>query len=205
MEESVKVVDKSNQVSLTDSTIKVNKNETPKISVKSKVIYSLIVAATAATLLAVDHMLAPIFSVGASFAWISFINWTVFTASSGIERIKAVVGYIVGYVLANGMIILGNIFENFMNTSSFFLPVGAILSVFIFNFLIMQYGTSKKLFNSISGLFLGMSLTFSGLGIKMAANNLVTLTIIVTYGIVGLLCCTGIDFFSKKLINAEYH
>ena len=172
---------------------------------KNKVLYSLGVACVATTLMVSDFLIAPLLvQPRASFAWIAFINWTMFATSPKIDRFKALVGYIVGFLTANFMIWFGNNFELFTGLRSAILPIGTLTATFFINALIAHFGAhSEKVFNSVPATFIGMSLAFSGLGIKMNPGNPVALAIIMIYGIIGLMCCFGCDFLSKKILKND--
>ena len=170
---------------------------------KERILYSLGVGCVATLLMASDFLIAPILvHTRASFAWIAFINWTLFATASKTNRFKALVGYIVGFLTANCMIWFGSNFETFTGLHFAMLPIGTLTATFIANFLIAHFGAhSEKMFNSVPATFLGMSLAFSGLGIKMNPGSPLALTIIMVYGIIGLLCCFGCDFLSKKILK----
>lgn len=138
---------------------------------------------------------------GTSFTWIAFLSWTMFSAASKMDRIKALVGYIVGFLSANFMILMGYNISKFANFPSNFLPLGALIATFLFNALFARYGYSPKIFNSVPATFLGMSLTFSGLGINEMPFHPIKLAIILIYGIIGLLCCICCDFLAKKFLK----
>lgn len=170
---------------------------------KAKILYSLGVACIATMLMVSDFLVAPILvQPRASFAWIAFINWTMFATASKINRFKALVGYVVGFLTANSMIWFGSNFELFTGIHSAILPIGTIVATFFANALIAQFGAhSEKMFNSVPATFIGMSLAFSGLGIKMNPSSPKALVIIMIYGIIGLLCCFGCDFLSRKILK----
>ena len=167
-----------------------------------KFFYAICVGLIASLALTADFFISPLFVSKGSFVWIAFINWTVFSISSGIEKLKAIGGYVTGYLCANGMIALGGFLTSQFNLSPSF-PIGAVIATFLFNALIIRYGLSKKIITSISSIFIGMSLTFSGLGTNMRATNLNMLFIIMIYGIIGLLCCIACDFCAKKFLSNE--
>ena len=184
-----------------DSEVK-NEGEFFQMNKKfGKFFYAISVGIIASLVLIADFFISPLFASHASFVWIAFINWTVFSLSSGIEKLKAIGGYITGFICACGMIKLGGFLTSHFNLSQSF-PTGAIIATFLFNALIIRYGLTKKMITSVSSIFVGMSLTFSGLGIKMSPSfNMIS--IILIYGIIGLLCCVSCDFFAKKFLSNE--
>ena len=134
-----------------------------------------------------------------SFTWIAFISWTMFASAHKMDRIKALIGFIVGFLAANLMIFAGfNISKIF---PAGFVPVGAFIVTFLFNTLFARYGYSPKIFNSVPATFLGMSLTFSGMGINESPFHPIKLAIIVIYGIMGLICCFTCDLLAKKFLK----
>ena len=160
----------------------------------------LVVGVIAGTLVFTDSLIAPLFIAGASFTWIAFVNWTVFFGASNIERLKAIPGYIIGFLAANAIIIIGDNLSNIVDFKLINISIMTVLAVFIVNFIVMYFDKAKKLFlNSIPGIFVGIAMTFSGAGQQLAANNMSLLLIIIVYGILGLLCGLGTNFFVKKL------
>lgn len=169
----------------------------------SKILYSLGVACVATLLITADFLVAPLLVQNrASFAWIAFINWTLFATSSKMDRFRALVGYIIGYLSANFMIWFGSNFELFTGLHSTILPIGSLVATFFVNALIAQFGShSAKIFSSVPATFIGLSLAFSGLGIGMNPSSPTALAIIMVYGVIGLLCCFGCDLLSKKILK----
>lgn len=188
---------------MSDSEVKIEIKTDKKISTKSQVLYSLGVGVIATLLMTADGLIAPLFIKGASFAWIAFINWTMFIASPKVNRFKAVVGYIIGYLIANFMIWFGSTFDVYTGFHVAAISIGTLIITFIVNVLIAQFGThsERKIFNSVPATFLGMSLAFSGLGKGISAASFESFAIITIYGIIGLLCCFGCDFLSKKILK----
>lgn len=160
---------------------------------------SIVVALIATLVVFLDSLIAPIFLSGASFVWIAFINWTVFFNATVIERIKALIGYIIGFWVANFMILFGSI-GGILSFKIINISIATLLGVFIANLLVMYLDKAKKVFlNSIPGIFIGISITFSGAGIKLIPSSLEMFWIIMIYGILGLLCGFLTNFFTKKL------
>jgi len=160
----------------------------------------LVVGLIATTLVFTDSLIAPFFMAGASFTWMAFINWTVFFRSSFIDRVKAIIGYIIGYLSANAIVLIGTNLGNVMRLKLINISVASIIAVFLINFFVMYFDKFKKLFMySISGIFVGMALTFSGAGVSLQVNDPKLLLIIIVYGVFGLLCGIGTNFFVDKI------
>lgn len=166
-----------------------------------KTFYAIFVGLMAASTILIDYGVSSLLIKGCSFVWISFISWTLNTPLSNKDRFKSIPGATVGYLFANAMNLIAKYFEIFSKLSFLNLPIGSVFSTFLFNFIIMKYITTKKLGGFIPHIFFGMSLAFSGLGIGLFPDNPLSLLIILIYDIVGLLCCLGCDFLSKKFLN----
>lgn len=150
---------------------------------------AIVIAIIAGLLVLCDSMITKILKQNGSFTWIAFVSWTVFWGETVKGRSKAIVGYIIGFLAAIAIINLGSIFS-FMNISS--IALGSILATVIVNFICIELENLDRFFPiSISGIFLGIAMTFSGLGIGLTPNNfkssMLMLTIILVYGILGLL------------------
>ena len=52
-------------------------------------------------------------------------------------------------------------------------------------------------------MFLGLSFTFSGVGVGFVPNNLNSLAVIIIYGMMGVFACFGCDFCAKKFIKTK--
>ncbi len=146
----------------------------------------------AGMLVLIDGIITKFLPIDGSFVWISFVSWTVFFGSTTDERIRAVPGYIIGFLLAIIIINLGNILNNIMNLTILGVAFSSILATGIINFISIYFEKLKKLYlNSISGIFVGISMTFSSLGVGLSPDSLkncvIMLLIIVIYGILGLI------------------
>ena len=176
-----------------------NKTKKPKM-----LVYGLTVATIVTAMTIADCFIAPCFFKGASFMWITFISWTLFSGQPKSERMKAIIGYIIGYFAANGMVWLANSFEILTKLQSPVLPMGFLAVGFVFNMLIAMYGNyTNKFLNSIPAMFLGLSFTFSGVGVGFNPGNLSSLAIIIIYGMMGVLACFACDFCAKKFIKSK--
>lgn len=156
---------------------------------KEKTRKAIVIAIIAGLLVLCDGIISKILKQTASFTWIAFVSWTVFFGATMKERLKAIVGYIIGFFAAMIIIKLGNLFSG-INT--LYIAFGSILATMIINFAVMELENIEKYFPiSISGIFVGMAVTFSGLGIGLNTdtinNSVLLLVIILTYGILGLL------------------
>ncbi|MDD2627748.1 MAG: DUF1097 domain-containing protein [Clostridia bacterium] len=161
---------------------------------------SIVIGTIAAILVIVDSFIASLIIAGTSFTWIAFINWTVFFNSELHERMRAIIGYIIGYFSANAIIFIGNSMGNLFDFKIINVSLASVMAVFIINFLVIYFQKAKKLFiDSIPGIFIGIALTFSGAGIMLEASNLKLLLIILIYGVLGLLCGLGTVHFTNKI------
>ena len=151
---------------------------------------AIVIVIIAGVLVLCDGIIAKLLNQTGSFTWVAFVSWTVFFGATTKERLKAVVGYIIGFLSAVAMIKLGNLFSG-INT--LYIAFGSILATMIMNFIIMELENVEKYFPiSISGIFVGIAMTFSGLGVGLTidtlGNSILMLSIIMIYGILGLLC-----------------
>ena len=161
----------------------------------------LVIAIIAVVVCIIDSFLARIFVKGASFMWVAFLFWTVFFKASINERIRGYIGAVLGFGFALLMMWITSLFT----LNIYVISISTILGVFLVNGLVMYFEHTKKFWtNSISGIFLGISLTFSGLGQKLSPLSsgkdcLTMISIILIYGIIGMVCgYLSIWFTSKK-------
>lgn len=150
---------------------------------------AIIIGIIAGILVLLDGIITKILNQSASFTWIAFVSWTVFFGSTVNERLKAILGYVIGFLAAVAIMQLGNLFS-FMNLG--IIAIGSILATMIINYLSIELErTEKKFPYSVSGIFVGIAMTFSGLGASLTPNTLensiLMLAIILIYGILGLL------------------
>ena len=158
------------------------------------------VAAVAAMVILVDSLIAPIFVVGASFTWIAFINWTMFLHSSFPDRCRAIVGYVIGFIAANVMVAFGIWLNIILSLHKATVPIATILAVFIINFFIQYLEKCRRFFvDSLAGIFVGISIAYSGAGEQLAVGSMMLFAIIIIYGILGLLCGLCTNVFINKL------
>lgn len=153
---------------------------------------SIVVALIAGLLVIFDGVIADLLKHDGSFTWVAFVSWTVFFGASTKERLKAIPGYIIGFLAAIAIIKLGNIFGAFLPLSILGVAIGSVIATIIINFACMEIEIIDKYFPiSISGIFVGIAMTFSGLGVGLSPttfeNSILMLFIIIVYGILGLL------------------
>ena len=160
----------------------------------------LVIAVIASVLFILDSLIAPLFVEGANFMWIAFAIWTVFYVSSFTDKIKGFIGIIIGYLSATIMFLISSSF----NFSVLTVSISSLIAVFLINFLVMYLDHAKKIWlNSLSGVFAGIFLTFSGLGKGLSPiTNLnsffLMLGIIGVYSVLGLLCGVCSSLVSTK-------
>ena len=119
------------------------------------------IAIIASILYIIDALIGGLLYKGGSFVWVAFAFWTVFFTSSITDRIKALIGAIIGFFAAIIMMLITNSFTLNIGTIS----ISCLLGVFLVNFAVMYL--EKSWTNSISGVFVGIFLTFSGLGVGL--------------------------------------
>ncbi len=158
----------------------------------------IVVGTTAAVLYAVDSLIAPRIVAGASFMWVAFAAWTIMFVMSMKDRVRALIGMVIGFAAAVGMIYFGQLFD----TSAIGINIAGLIGVFIFNAAVMYFDNFKKYWmGSVTGIFMGILLTFSGLGVGMGvdtwAGARVLLGTMMLYAVLGTLCA----FASAELIN----
>lgn len=152
----------------------------------------LIVGIVAAILYCLDSLIAPHIIAGASFTWVAFIAWTVTTSMTLKDKIKALIGVVIGFLLAVGIMYFGKLFSaNVIGIS-----IAGVLGVFIFNMIALYFDNFKKLWmNSVTGIFMGIALTFSGLGVGLAPNSWanagILICVLLLYVILGMACATA--------------
>ena len=167
-----------------------------------KMAYAFSVGMIVVLMTIIDCLVAPLFFFFLSFMWIAFISWTLFSSSPKMERYKSLLGYVLGYFLANTMIWASSNFDLFTGLHFHSFSIGTLSVGFFINMLIARYGAhASKIFSSIPAMFLGMSFTFSGLGAGMAPKDIHSLAVILIYGTVGVAACFACDFFAKKFLN----
>jgi len=159
-----------------------------------------VIGCIASILCIVDALIGGLFVKNASFMWVAFVFWTVFFASSVKDRIKGLIGAFVGFLSAILMMLITNSFELNIYTIS----LSCLLGVFVVNCLVMYLEKTEKFWtNSISGVFVGIFLTFSGFGVGLSPidsvkDGFLMWGILMVYAILGLLCGYFSIFFTKE-------
>lgn len=170
----------------------------------------LIIGAIASVLYLIDALIGGLFVKGGSFMWVAFAFWTVFFGASVKDRVKALIGAVIGFFAGILMMLITNSFDLSIGKIS----ISCLLGVFLVNCLVMYFEKGEKVWiNSISGIFVGIMLTFSGLGVGLNPINSfkdgsTMFAIIITYAILGLICGFCSIFFNKNKetkTNNEQH
>ena len=150
---------------------------------------AIVIGIIAGILVLLDGIIVKLLNQETSFTWIAFVSWTVFFGVTIKERLKAILGYVLGFLVAIIIMQLGNLFS-FMNVG--IIAFGSILATIIMNYLTIELEKTEKIIPySVSGIFVGIAMTFAGIGIGLTPNTIASsilmLGIIVGYGILGLL------------------
>ena len=159
----------------------------------------LIVAIIAVLLYVVDGFIAYGLDLGGRFMWVAFAAWTISFGKGHFDKIRMFIGNIVGFTIAVGMMALSSV----NSPGVMGVTIMGVLAIFLFNFIAMYFPHFKKLWLcSITGIFMGIFLTFTGLGIGLrpltgAANTFTVLGVILLYSVLGYICA----FFSVYFIN----
>lgn len=148
----------------------------------------LAVGVVASSIFVIDSLLGPALYAKGSFMWVAFVSWTIFSAATWKDRIKALIGTIIGFGF--GTLMFHS--RTFFDASVLNISVSALLFVFIANSLMMLFAHAKKIWmDNISGIFMGVLLCFSGLGVSLYPNTVnnafLQLGIILTYVVLGLI------------------
>ncbi|MBQ4557877.1 MAG: hypothetical protein IJA61_00675 [Clostridia bacterium] len=165
----------------------------------------LVIAVIASILYIIDALIGGLFVDGGSFMWVGFAFWTVFFSASVKDRIKGLIGAVIGFLSAILMMFITSTFT----LNVFTISISCLLGVFLVNGLVMYFEKTEKFWmNSITGIFVGIWLSFSGLGVGL--NPLASfgqfgtmLGIILVYGVLGLLCAYFSIFFFNKCSKTE--
>lgn len=149
----------------------------------------IIVGITAAILYCIDSLIAPSISFGASFMWIAFLAWTLTSGLKLKEMFIIWLGLPIGFVFAVFMIYFSQTFElSLLNIS-----IAGVIGTLIANFIMMYFSNLKDVWGKLlSGIFLGVALSFSGIGISLSPNTIensfILLGTILLYCTFGMLC-----------------
>ncbi|MBQ8844561.1 MAG: DUF1097 domain-containing protein [Clostridia bacterium] len=158
----------------------------------------IIVGIIASVIYIIDAFLGKALADG-SFMWVAFVSWTIFYGVSFNERIRALIGNVIGFLF--GLLMFHS--SSFFGGSVAGISIAGLLFVFLANGGMMFFPKLKKVWmNSISGIFMGVFLTFSGLGVSLyptsvsnAFLQLGTILIYSTFGLVAGYLCT---YFGKE-------
>ena len=160
----------------------------------------LVIGIVASILYIIDALIGGLLVDGGSFMWVAFAVWTVFFGVSIKDRIKALVGIFVGFLCAILMMLITNSFTANVHTIS----ISCLIGVFVVNMGVMYFEHAGKLWlDSISGIFVGIMLTFSGLGKGLSplasfGEAMTMLAVIMIYSVLGLICGYCSITFSQK-------
>lgn len=171
----------------------------------------VIVGGIAAILFCVDSLIAhyilePAFEITSGFMWVAFVGWTItFGMKKFSERAQMLSGNVIGFIAAIAMLYFGKIFDlNIIGIS-----IAAALGVFVVNIFAVSVGTIQKLqkYWSSTGIFMGMFLVFSGLGVNLWPNtfgdSFLILGIIMVYSTLGYICAMLTQLLTNKWKKKE--
>ena len=169
----------------------------------------LLIAVIASALYLIDCLVAGLFVKGATFLWAAFIIWTIFYGAKVKDRVKGLIGVVIGFLAAVLMMTITGSFTLNLATVS----ISCLLGIFVVNAAVMFLDKLDKFWlSSITGVFAGIALTFSGLGIGLSpmvsfSSALTMIGILVVYTILGLLCgyfsTLGTEKIKAKLAELE--
>lgn len=159
---------------------------------KKKIINGVGIGTIAGLIVLLDALFCSYFFEGKLFIWVAFASWTIFFTAKTKERISAIPGYFIGIFCAIGIIYLGNLIYEYIPFSINNQSMTSFIATFlIVSVLMICYEFKLLSFTSISSIFVGIWLIFSGLGANMYPNSLqeiiIIISIILLYSLVGLL------------------
>ena len=145
-----------------------------------------------ALIVIIDSIFCALFFPGKLFSWVAFASLTVFYTAKAKERVKAISGYVIGALCSIAIIYIGNKLFYFLNWTINGQSQTSFIATFIIVSLLMVFYEFKSLeFTSITSIFMGMWLVFSGLGASMYPNDLkislIIIGIIIFYSLIGLI------------------
>lgn len=158
----------------------------------------LIVGIIAVCIYIIDNFLGKALVNGGSFMWVAFVSWTIFYGVSTKERVQALIGNVIGFLF--GVLMFQS--SNFFSGSVLGISISGLLFVFLANGAMMFFVNFKKVWlHSISGIFMGVFLTFSGVGVNLypttVSNAFLQLGIILIYSTLGLIAGFLCTYFGK--------
>ena len=159
----------------------------------------VIVGIIASCIYIIDNFLGKALVNNGSFMWVAFVAWTIFYGVSLCDRVKALIGNVIGFLF--GVLMFHA--SSFFSGSILGISIAGLLFVFLANGAMMFFPNFKKLWlNSISGIFMGVFLTFSGVGVSLypttVSNALLQLAIILIYSVFGLIAGLLCTYFGKE-------
>ncbi len=140
---------------------------------------------------------------GGSFMWVAFVSWTIFSNVSIKERVQGLIGNVVGFGF--GLLMFHS--SSFFSGSIAGISIAGLLFVFLANGAMMFCPKLEKIWlHSLSGIFMGVFLTFSGLGVSLfpttVANAFLMLAIILIYSVIGLIAGYVCKYFGNETKQA---
>jgi len=150
----------------------------------------LLIAVVASVLYIFDALIGGLLFPGGSFMWVAFAVWTVFSGASIKDRIRGLIGVVVGFIAAVLMMLITGSFS--LNLGS--ISISCLLGVFLINAVVMFMNHGEKVWlNSVTGAFVGIFLTFSGFGVGLSpvldtTSGFLAFGILMIYTILGLIC-----------------
>ena len=162
------------------------------------------VGLVAVLLYLLDSCIAPFLISGASFLWVAFVYWGVFSQASLKDRLEAIPGLITGFFCAILMSFIGGTVGGKFEFGSITIILGVALGIFLVNVLVMLVsGENKFKLGSVPAVFTTIAIAFSGAGKGLVLDDWKLLLIIFIYGIIGLFAGWAVQFFNKKVTKGE--
>lgn len=159
---------------------------------KRKILNGIGIGFLAGLIVLLDSIFCAFVFPGKLFIWVAFASWTVFFTAQIKERAKAILGYIIGALSSIAIIYVGNMLFNILAWTINGQSQTSFIATFLIVSMLMTCYEFKLLdFTSISSIFIGIWLVFSGLGASMyphdLKSSLIIIGIIVCYSIIGLI------------------
>jgi len=163
----------------------------------------IVVGLIASVLYIVDGLLSQAIDLGRGFMWVAFVAWTISFSMNTKDKVKLWIGHWVGFLAAVGMIYFSQIFD----VGVLGIGIAGVIGVFLFNALVMYFDNFKKFWlDSITGIFMGIFLTFSGLGVGLSpdswGNASMLFGILLLYSLIGCVCAFLSVYFINKWKSA---
>ncbi len=162
------------------------------------------VGLVAVLLYLLDSCIAPFLISGASFLWIAFVYWGVFSQSTLKDRLEAIPGLITGFFCALLMSFIGGAVGGELEFGNIIIVLGVVLGVFLVNVLVMLVcGDNKFKLGNVPSVFTSIAMAFSGAGKGLILTDWKLLLIIFIYGIIGLFAGWAVQWFNNKVTKGE--